>query len=146
MDNSDRNKVTRRSFMRDTAFAAAGLSSALAGCKAREEEEPGAVEPNAPKTTQEKVYPSVPRRKLGKTNIEVPALSLGTMFNLIDAKFSLSLKRFEELSQLIPPEFPLEPPLDWDWSQMSEWVIDEFEDYISEQGQRKNFKIKFFDY
>lgn len=76
--------------MCDTAFAAAGLSSALAGCKAKEEEQPTTpTKPDAPKTTQAKEYPQVPRRKLGKTGIEVPALSLGTMFNLIDAQIIL---------------------------------------------------------
>ncbi|MHC4097853.1 MAG: aldo/keto reductase [Planctomycetota bacterium] len=84
-----KNKVTRRRFMRDTAFAAAGLSSALAGCKAREEEQPTTPKPDVPKTTQAKEYPQVPRRKLGKTDIEVPALSLGTMFNLLDAQIIL---------------------------------------------------------
>lgn len=48
------------------------------------------------------------------------------LFNLIDARFNLFPKQVEELSQLIPPEFPLEPLLDWDWNQMSKWVIDEY--------------------
>ncbi len=75
--------------MRDTAFAAAGLGSVLSGCKAKEEEQPTPVEPEAPKTTQAKDYPQVPRRKLGKTGIDVSALSLGTMFNLIDSQIIL---------------------------------------------------------
>lgn len=85
----NKNKVNRRRFIRDTAFAAAGLSSALAGCKAREEEQPTTPKPDIPKTTQAKEYPQVPRRKLGKTGIDVPALSLGTMFNLIDSQIIL---------------------------------------------------------
>ncbi|MHC4113027.1 MAG: aldo/keto reductase, partial [Planctomycetota bacterium] len=88
MDNSDNNKVTRRHFMRDTAFVAAGLSSALAGCKGKDQEQ-SPTEPNTTKTAQEKVFPSVPRRKLGKTDVDVPVLSLGTMFNLIDAQIVL---------------------------------------------------------
>jgi hypothetical protein len=60
-------------------------------------------------------------------------------FNLIGAKFSLFLKQVEELSQLIHPEFPLEPLLDWDWSQMSKWVIDKYFRYKKwsiQQGRR----------
>jgi predicted aldo/keto reductase-like oxidoreductase len=74
--------------MRDTAFVAAGLSSALSGCKGKDQEE-SPTEPNTPKTVQEKAFPSVPRRKLGKTEVDVPVLSLGTMFNLIDAQIIL---------------------------------------------------------
>ncbi|MHC4694614.1 MAG: aldo/keto reductase, partial [Planctomycetota bacterium] len=84
----NKNKVTRRRFMCDTAFAAAGLSSALTGCKAKEEQ-PTTTQPDTPKTTQTTEYPQVPRRKLGKTNIEVPALSLGTMFDLIQSQIIL---------------------------------------------------------
>ncbi len=69
--------------MRDTAFAAAGLSSALAGCRGKEEE-PDAPQPDAKKTAKDDTH--MPRRKLGKTGIDVPVLSLGTMFNLIDAQ------------------------------------------------------------
>jgi len=61
------------------------------------------------------------------------------LFNLIGAKFSLFLKQVEELSQLIPREFPLKPLLDWDWSQMSKWVIDEYFRYKKwsiQQGRR----------
>lgn len=61
------------------------------------------------------------------------------LFNLIGAKFSLFLKQVEELSQLIPRGFPLEPLLDWDWNQMSKWVIDEYFRYKKwsiQQGRR----------
>ena len=88
MKNINNDKVTRRKFMRDTAFVAAGLSSALAGCKGKDQEQPP-TEQTTPKTAQENVTPIVPRRKLGKTDIEVPVLSLGTMFNLIDAQIIL---------------------------------------------------------
>ena len=73
--------------MRDTAFVAAGLSSALSGCKGREQEQPRSAEPNVPKTAKDKT--KVPRRKLGRIGIDVPVLSLGTMFNLIDAQIIL---------------------------------------------------------
>lgn len=74
--------------MRDTAFVAAGLSSALSGCKGKDQEQ-SPTEPTTTKTAQEKGFPIVPRRKLGKTDVDVPALSLGTMFNLIDAQIIL---------------------------------------------------------
>jgi len=66
------------------------------------------------------------------------------LFNLIGAKFSLFPKQVEELSQLIPPEFPLEPLLDWDWGQMSKWVIDEYFRYKkwSIQQERRDKKIE----
>ena len=85
--------------MRDSAMVAAGLGSVLAGCKARkvEEKEPNAVEPEEPnivepevsKTPEREEYPQMPRRKLGKTGVTVPVLSLGTMFNLIDNQIIL---------------------------------------------------------
>jgi len=61
------------------------------------------------------------------------------LFNLIGAKFSLFPKQIEELSQLIPPKFPSRPMLDWDWNQMSKWVIDEYFPYKKwsiQQGRR----------
>lgn len=61
------------------------------------------------------------------------------LFNLIGARFNLFPKQVEELSQLIPPEIPSEPLLDWDWSQMSKWVIDEYFRYKKwsiQQGRR----------
>ena len=59
------------------------------------------------------------------------------LFNLIGAKFSLFPKQVEELSQLIPPEFPSRPILDWDWNQMSKWVINEYFPYKKWSIQQK---------
>jgi predicted aldo/keto reductase-like oxidoreductase len=79
--------------MRSTAAAAVGLSSALAGCKKKEEEKE--VQPTTitsikpPEKPQEGKLSQVPRRKLGKTGIDVPVLSLGTMFNLVDSQIIL---------------------------------------------------------
>ena len=91
MDNIENKQVTRRRFMRNSAMAAAGLGSVLAGCKARkvEEKEPNAVEPEVSKIPKKEEYPQVPRRKLGKTGVDVPVLALGTMFNLIDNQIVL---------------------------------------------------------
>jgi len=67
-----RNRIDRRNFLR--AAGAAGLAPAFAGVtKGLEASE----EANAEKKGKPK-YQQVPRRKLGKTGVEVPCLSLGT--------------------------------------------------------------------
>jgi len=68
--------------MRDSAMAAAGLSSAFASVEAVSGQ-------NAEKKPQQPKLPQVPRRKLGKTGIDVPCLALGTMFNLVDSQIVL---------------------------------------------------------
>ena len=68
--------------MRDSAMAAAGLSSAFATAEA-------VAGQNAEKKPQKPKLPQVPRRKLGKTGIDVPCLGLGTMFNLVDSQIVL---------------------------------------------------------
>ena len=85
----------------------------------------------------------------GKIAGEIDALSIfikenvfyfsKKLFNLIGAKFSLFPKQVEELNQLIPQEFPSEPLSDWDWSQMSRWVIEDYFRYKKgsiQQGRR----------
>jgi len=62
------NKIDRRNFLK--AIGAAGLAPAFAGATNNE--------PNAPEKTQEPKFPHVPKRKLGKTGVEVSCLSLGT--------------------------------------------------------------------
>jgi len=66
------------------------------------------------------------------------------LFNLIGAKFSLFTKQIEELSQLIPPEFPSEPLLDWDWNQISRWAINEYFRYKkwSLRQERRDKKVE----
>lgn len=61
------NQIDRRNFFK--TVGAAGLGSALACTKAT-------AEPN--NTEQKPEFPQVPRRMLGKTGIEVPALALGS--------------------------------------------------------------------
>ena len=75
---------------------------------------------------------------------ENPSYFTKELFNLIGAKFSLFQQQIEELDQLIPRPFPLEPMLNWDWSQMSKWVIDEYFRYKkwSLQHERHNKKIE----
>jgi len=72
------NKFNRRKFLK--SVGAAGLAPALVSAEAIA----GTSEPNAAAEEQEAKLPQVPKRKLGKTGLEVPCLSLGTMFNLVD--------------------------------------------------------------
>ncbi|GAH81297.1 unnamed protein product, partial [marine sediment metagenome] len=64
------NKINRRNFLK--TMGAAGLGSVWAGCKGKEEKEPNAIDPDAPGKTQKPELSQVPRRKLGKTGVEVP--------------------------------------------------------------------------
>jgi aryl-alcohol dehydrogenase-like predicted oxidoreductase len=79
-----RNEINRRDFLK--TIGAAGLVPALApvtsGIASAQEKD----DPNAAAKTQ---GPKFPQRKLGKTGVKVPILSLGTMFNLIDNQIIL---------------------------------------------------------
>ncbi|MHC4159972.1 MAG: aldo/keto reductase, partial [Planctomycetota bacterium] len=72
------NEINRRNFLK--TVGATGLGSVLAGCKNKKENEPNA---HAPAKEQHLQYTHVPKRKLGKTGIEVPCLSLGGNQDLI---------------------------------------------------------------
>ena len=76
-----RNRINRRNFLK--AAGAAGLAPAFAGVT----KGLGASEANAEKKDKPK-YPQVPRRKLGKTGVEVSYLSLGTN-RLVDSQVLL---------------------------------------------------------
>jgi predicted aldo/keto reductase-like oxidoreductase len=82
----NRNEMDRRNFLK--AIGAAGLGSAFADCKGEEKKEPNAVDPNAAAKPPEPKYQPVPRRKLGKSGIEVPVLVLGT--NRLDNQIILA--------------------------------------------------------
>ncbi len=77
------NRINRRNFLK--TMGAAGLGSVFASAQIKA----GPNEPNAPGKAQKPKYPQVPRRKLGKTGIEVPCLALGTIFNVIDNQIIL---------------------------------------------------------
>ena len=66
------NKIGRRKFLK--TIGAAGLTTIFTSAKVKA----GPNEPKPGEKTQEPEYPQVPRRKLGKTGVEVPCLSLGT--------------------------------------------------------------------
>jgi predicted dehydrogenase len=59
MENKENKEITRRKFMRDSAMAAAGLGSVIAGCKGKEETEPNTVESGAPKPLQKEEGPQI---------------------------------------------------------------------------------------
>jgi len=71
------NNIDRRNFLK--AIGAAGLGSVFASAKVKAGvNEPNVIASDAPKKEQESKFPQVPRRKLGKTGVDVSCLSLGT--------------------------------------------------------------------
>ena len=79
MEN-EKSILQRRSFLKK--ITAAGLGSVLASAKAQENNQ------NQEKT-QKNELPQVPTRKLGKTGVEVPCLSIGLMYDLLDNQIML---------------------------------------------------------
>jgi len=77
------NKMDRRNFLK--TIGAAGLGSVLSPANAKAD----ANEPNAPAETQEPVFPKVPKRKLGRTGVEVPVLALGMIFDVLEQQIVL---------------------------------------------------------
>ena len=74
------NKINRRNFLK--TMGAAGLGSVLASA------ETNAADTTSTKTEESKL-PQVPRRKLGKTGVEVSCLALGTIFNVVEKQILL---------------------------------------------------------
>jgi len=86
----ERDKINRRNFLKTAG--AAGLASALTGAAYGETDDPNKTTPDVVKVAeeeQEPKYPQVPRRKLGKTGVEVSALALGAMFDITENKVIL---------------------------------------------------------
>jgi hypothetical protein len=77
---SNKKRINRRNFLKTTGAAA--LGSVLASSNS-------IADPNAPPKTQQPKFPQVPRRKLGKTGVDVPCLSLGGGFNLVENQIIL---------------------------------------------------------
>ena len=89
----EQNKIDRRNFLK--SVGAAGLGSAVAGVPllpqglASAEAMAGPSESDASEKEQKVKLPQVPKRKLGKTGVEVPSLSLGGNYSLTDKQVLL---------------------------------------------------------
>jgi predicted aldo/keto reductase-like oxidoreductase len=70
------NKIDRRNFLK--TMGVAGLGSVFASTQVKA----GPNEPNTVQKTEEPKFPELPRRKLGKTGIEIPVLANGLMFDI----------------------------------------------------------------
>ena len=69
-------KIDRRNFLK--AIGAAGVGSLLTGTNLKADpNQPRTVEPNAQEKASKERFPQVPRRKLGKTGVEVARLPRG---------------------------------------------------------------------
>jgi predicted aldo/keto reductase-like oxidoreductase len=77
------DKINRRNFLK--TIGAAGVGSVLASSGLRAETN----EPNAAQKTEEPKFPEIPKRKLGKTGIEIPVLSSGLTFDVTANKWIL---------------------------------------------------------
>ncbi|MHC4158458.1 MAG: aldo/keto reductase [Planctomycetota bacterium] len=79
----DHNKTDRRDFLK--SMGAAGLGSFLGLSQAKADpNEPNAVEPNVAEKPSKPESAWMPRRRLGKTNVEVPCLALGGDVNYVE--------------------------------------------------------------
>jgi predicted aldo/keto reductase-like oxidoreductase len=74
MSRQDDKRVNRRSFLKTAGLAGLGSVVAASIAKAADANIPGPNEPNTPPAPKPE---KIPKRKLGKTGIEVPVLSLG---------------------------------------------------------------------
>ena len=74
----NKSRINRRDFFK--ALGAAGLAPYLATNITKAEFN----EPGFSGGQEQALLPQIPRRKLGKTGIEIPELSIGVMYNAID--------------------------------------------------------------
>jgi hypothetical protein len=72
------NRINRRNFLKTVGVL--GIGSAIASVKAKADTN----EPNTIQKIEEAKFPELPRRKLGKTGIELPVLSNGLMFDVTE--------------------------------------------------------------
>jgi predicted aldo/keto reductase-like oxidoreductase len=77
------NKINRRNFLK--TVGAAGLGSVFVSTQVKA----GPNEPNTVQKTEEPKFPELPRRKLGKTGIELPVLANGLMFDVTENQLIL---------------------------------------------------------
>ena len=75
------SRITRRSFLRNASAASVAAITAT-GVLAQDKT-------SSDKEIPTSRYPEVPRRNLGKTDMSVPILSLGAMYNVVDNQIGL---------------------------------------------------------
>ncbi len=78
-----KNPMDRRNFLKTAG--AAGIGSVIASRNVfADPNQPASAEPNAPQAEKKARYPQLPKRKLGRADVEVPVLSNGVMFNVVE--------------------------------------------------------------
>ena len=77
------NKIDRRNFLKTVGVL--GIGSTIASVKAKAQ----VNEPNTAQKTEEAKLSELPRRKLGKTGIEIPVLANGLMFDVVENQIIL---------------------------------------------------------
>ena len=84
----EKNKIDRRNFLK--TVGAAGVGSVIASKQIKADTvEPNKADPNASWKEQKTKLPQVPKRKFGKTGVEVPILSFGAMFDIVENQIIL---------------------------------------------------------
>ena len=84
----EKNKIDRRNFLK--TVGAAGVGSVIASKQIKADTvEPNKADPNASGKEQKTKLPQVPKRKFGKTGVEVPILSFGAMFDIVENQIIL---------------------------------------------------------
>jgi len=83
----EKNKINRRNFLK--SVGAAGLGSVIASKQKAGAGEPNNADPNTSKQQQKPELPQVPKRKLGKTGVEVPVLALGGGVDFVENQIIL---------------------------------------------------------
>jgi predicted aldo/keto reductase-like oxidoreductase len=79
----ENNPMNRRNFLKTAG--AAGLGSVIASRYAfAEPNKPAPPESNEIQKTEKAKYPQLPRRKLGRADVEVPVICNGVMFNVVE--------------------------------------------------------------
>jgi len=83
------DKINRRNFLKTVGVA--GLGSVLASVDTMAgPDKPKAAGSDAPEKEQKPEFGQVPRRKLGKTGVEVPCLGLGGAFDIMENQILLT--------------------------------------------------------
>lgn len=83
MKEKEKNSINRRQFLRTAGVAGLGSVFASTSGLAGQQDSP-ADKAKASAETEKPMSAQMPKRKLGKTGVEVPILTLGGIFNILD--------------------------------------------------------------